>query len=78
MCYRHSRAATLGCRRGPPEGVAGRSGLGLQGLRRGCRDPGYSSRIVVEEVRLPDATTLPRIEIAYGYVTRTVVSVPGA
>ncbi len=30
----------------------------------GAAAPGHSSRIVVEELRVPDATTLPRIEMA--------------
>src|SRR6476661_4883533 len=38
----------------------------------------YSTRMVVDEVSLPDLTMMPRMLIEYGYVTCTVTSEPCA
>jgi hypothetical protein len=43
--------------------------LGVRGTDHqagGSKDLGYSTRIVVEEVRLPDETTRPMMLIEYG------------
>ena len=68
MCYRQSRAATLGRARGPERASSdGRERVGTRDVEASRRRRGpHSSRMVVDELRFPDATTLPRIETEYG------------